>query len=227
MSDMKKIVPTYDTKIALAVANNVFRKFGYIRTTEAVHGERKSNKDRVLEVLSTKPKYTKADLKKADEQIEHYQSLLLLRLGDKGNDFQDKVLDIIASDNVKALQIGVLASLQHTYHAAIEREKRKKHEMQLAEESSFVGEQRKRMIFDVVVDMVKPVKDGSLYIMTFLDKSNNVLKSFSPEDPANNGIVAGASLQMSCWVKAHQINKYTNGKETMVNRIKILTEGSK
>lgn len=227
MSDMKKIIPTYDTKIALAVANNVFRKFGYIRTTEAVHGERKSNKDRVLEVLAIKPKYAKADLKKADEQIEHYQSLLLLRLGDKGNDFQDKVLDIIASDNVKAEQIGVLASLPHTYHAAIDREKRQQHEKQLAEKSSFVGEQRKRMIFDVVVDMVKPVKDGTLHIMTFLDKNNNIIKSFSPDNPVNNGIVVGASLQISCWIKAHQINKYTNGKETMVNRIKILTEGSK
>ena len=78
MSDMKKIVPTYDTKIALAVANNVFRKFGYVRTTEAVHGERKSNKDRVMEALATTPKYTKADLKKADEQIEHFKGYYYL-----------------------------------------------------------------------------------------------------------------------------------------------------
>ncbi len=70
MSNMKKIVPTYDTKIALAVANNVFRKFGYVRTTEAVHGERKSNKDRVMEALATTPKYTKADLKKAYVQVK-------------------------------------------------------------------------------------------------------------------------------------------------------------
>ncbi len=227
MSDMKKIVPTYDTKIALAVANNVFRKFGYVRTTEAVHGERKSNKDRVMEALATTPKYTKADLKKADEQIEHYQSLLLLRLGDNGNDFQDKVLDIIASENVKTMQIGVLASLPHTYSSSIEREKRKEHENKLAEKSSFVGEQRKRMIFDVIVDMVRPVKDGSLHIITFLDKNNNIIKSFSSENPSNGGIVVGANLQVSCWVKGHQINKYTNGKETIVNRLKILTEGSK
>ena len=227
MNNMKKIVPTYDTKVALAVANNVFRKFGYVRTTEAVHGERKSNKDRVLESLANTPKYTKADLKKANEQIEHYQSLLLLRLGDKGNDFQDKVLDIIASDNVKAVQIGVLSSLPHTYTATIEREKRQARDNKLAETSSFVGEQRKRMIFDVVVDMVRPVKDGTLHIITFLDKHNNIIKSFSSENPANSGIVVGANLQISCWVKGHQINKYTNGKETIVNRLKILTEGSK
>jgi hypothetical protein len=224
---MKKIVPTYDTKIALAVANNVYRKFGYIRTTEAVHGERKSNKDRVSTVLATNPKYTKVDLKKADEQIEHYQSLLFLRLGDKGNDFQSKVLDVIASDKVHSTQIGILASLPHTYNSSIEREKRQKHEKQLAEKSSFVGEQRKRMIFDVAVDMVKPLPHKNLYIITFLDKNKNIIKTFSVDDPTNMGIVAGSNIQISCWVKGHQINQYTNGKETMVNRIKVLTKGGK
>ena len=70
-NQMKKIVPTYDTKIALAVANNVYVKHGYVRTTEATFGERQSNKQRVTEALAkANPKYTKKDMAMAEEIID-------------------------------------------------------------------------------------------------------------------------------------------------------------
>jgi len=75
---MSRVEPRFDTKIALSVANAIYRKKGYVKTTEADYGERKSNKSLVLEELSKEnPKYTKKDLKVANEIIEHYQGLLL------------------------------------------------------------------------------------------------------------------------------------------------------
>jgi hypothetical protein len=50
---MEKAV--YNTKIALAVANAIYRKKGYVRTTEADYSERKSNKTLVLEELAKAP----------------------------------------------------------------------------------------------------------------------------------------------------------------------------
>ena len=49
---MSKVEARFDTKIALAVANAIYRKKGYVKTTEADYGERKSNKSLVLEELA-------------------------------------------------------------------------------------------------------------------------------------------------------------------------------
>ena len=46
-------------------------------------------------------------------------------------------------------------------------------------------------------------------------------------NPEDDGIVEGASLQISAYVKDHQVNKYNGGKETIVNRIKVLRIGDK
>ena len=227
-NQMKKIVPTYDTKIALAVANNVYVKHGYVRTTEATFGERQSNKQRVTEALAKEnPKYTKKDMAMAEEIIDHYQGLLLFKLGDKQSDFQESVLSCIAQDTVQYKMLGVLASLPHTYKCTIEREKRQEHEKKMAKESSFVGEAKKRNIFDIVVEMVKPLPHKGLNIITFLDNNKNIIKYFTPNDPGEDGIVVGANLQISAYVKDHQINKYNDGKETIVNRIKVLRIGDK
>ena len=56
---MSKVETRFDTKIALSVANAIYRKKGYVKTTEADYGDRKSNKSLVLEELAKEnPKYT-------------------------------------------------------------------------------------------------------------------------------------------------------------------------
>ncbi len=219
---MSKVEPRFDTKIALAVANAIYRKKGYVRTTEADYNERKSNKTLVMEELAKEnPKHAKKDLAFADEIIEHYQGLLLFKLGDTNNGFQEAVLACIAQDTVKARDIGILASLPHTYQTTIDKEARKAKEEAMASKSSFIGDVKKRNVFDVVVEMVKPLQHKGLYIVSFM-QGDNILKHFTPSNPEDDGIVEGASLQISAYVKDHQVNKYNGGKETIVNRIKVL-----
>ncbi len=224
---MSRVEPRFDTKIALSVANAIYRKKGYVKTTEADYGERKSNKSLVLEELSKEnPKYTKKDMKVANEIIEHYQGLLLFRLGDQQNNFQEAVLSCVANETIRSRDIGILASLPHTYKTTLEKEARKHKEEQMASKSSFVGNVKKRNIFDVMVEMVKPLPHKGLYIVSFM-QGNNILKHFTPSNPEDDGIVVGANLQISAYVKDHQINKYNGGKETIVNRIKVLRIGDK
>ena len=222
---MEKAV--YNTKIALAVANAVYRKNGYVRTTEADYNERKSNKTLVIEELAKEnPKYAKKDIAMADDIIDHYQGLLLFKLGETNNGFQEAVLSCIAQDTVKARDIGILASLPHTYKTTVDKEARKAKEEKMASKSSFVGDVKKRNIFDIVVEMVKPLPHKGLYIVSFM-QGNSILKYFTPNNPEDDGIVVGAKLQISAYVKDHQINKYNGGKETIVNRIKVLRIGDK
>jgi len=224
---MSKVESRFDTKIALAVSNSIYRKKGYVKTIESGYNERKSNKSLVLEELAKpSPKYTKKDLTVANDIIEHYQGLLLFRLGDQQNNFQEAVLSCVAHDTIKARDIGILASLPHTYTTTLDKEARKLKEEQLASKSSFVGDVKKRNIFDVVVEMVKPLPHKGLYIVSFM-KGSNILKHFTPSNPEDDGIVVGANLQISEYVKDHQINKYNGGKETIVNRIKVLRIGDK
>lgn len=224
---MSKVETRFDTKIALAVANSIYRKKGYVKTTEADYGDRKSNKSLVLEELAKdNPKYAKQDIKVAEEIIEHYQGLLLFRLGDQQNNFQEAVLSCVAHDTIKARDVGILASLPHTYKTTLDKEARKEKEEQMASKSSFVGDVKKRNVFDVVVEMVKPLPHKGLYIVSFM-KGDNILKHFTPSNPEDDGIVVGANLQISAYVKDHQVNKYNGGKETIINRIKVLRIGGK
>lgn len=217
---MEKAV--YNTKIALAVANAVYRKNGYVRTTEADYNERKSNKTLVIEELAKEnPKYAKKDIAMADDIIDHYQGLLLFKLGDTNNGFQEAVLACIAQDTIKARDIGILASLPHTYQTTIDKEARKAKEEAMASKSDFVGDVKKRNVFDVVVEMVKPLPHKGLFIVSFM-QDKNILKYFTPNNPEDDGIVEGVGMQISAYVKDHQINKYNGGKETIVNRIKVL-----
>ena len=74
---MSKVESRFDTKIALAVSNSIYRKKGYVKTIESGYNERKSNKSLVLEELAKPfPKYTKKDLTVANDIIEHYLSLI-------------------------------------------------------------------------------------------------------------------------------------------------------
>jgi len=222
-----KTEAVYNTKLAIAVANAVYRKHGYVKTTEADYSERKSNKTRVIEELTKdKPKYAKNDMVVADEIVEHYQGLLLFRLGDQQNNFQEAVLSCVAKDTVKARDIGILASLPHTYKTTLDKEARKAKEEAMASKSNFVGDVKKRNVFDVVVEMVKPLPHKSLYIVSFM-QGNSILKHFTPSNPEDDGIVESANLQISAYVKDHQVNKYNGGKETIINRIKVLRIGDK
>ncbi len=224
---MSKVETRFDTKTALAVANAIYRKKGYVKTTEADYGDRKSNKTLVLEELAKEnPKYAKKDTSTADEIIEHYQGLLLFRLGDQQNNFQEAVLSCVANETIRARDIGILASLPHTYKTTLDKEARKEKEEAMASKSSFVGEVKKRNIFDVTVEMVKPLPHKGLYIVSFM-QDNNILKHFTPSNPEDDGVVVGAKLQISAYVKDHQVNKYNGGKETIVNRIKVLRIGEK
>ena len=75
---MEKAV--YNTKIALAVANAVYKN-GYVRTTEADYNERKSNKTLVIEELAKEnPKYAKKDIAMADDIIDLLQVCYCLNL---------------------------------------------------------------------------------------------------------------------------------------------------
>ena len=224
---MSKVEVKYNTKLALAVANSVYKKHGYVKTTEADYSERKSNKTRVVEELAKdKPKFAKADMKVATQIIEHYQGLLLFRLGDQQNNFQEAVLSCIARDEVKARDIGILASLPHTFKTTLDKEARKEKEEKMASKSSFVGKVKQRNVFDVTVEMVKPLPQKGLYIVSFM-QGDSILKHFTPSNPEDDGIVVGANLQISAYVKDHQVNKYNGGKETIVNRIKVLRIGDK
>ena len=65
---MSKVETRFDTKTALAVANAIYCKKGYVKTTEADYGDRKSNKTLVLEELAKEnPKYAKKDVSVANE----------------------------------------------------------------------------------------------------------------------------------------------------------------
>ena len=219
--------PTYDTKLALAVANKIYSKHGYTKTDEAQYGERQSNKQRLVEALSVdNPKYSKKDMTSAEEQIEHYQGLLLFKLGDNQSSYEEQVLSSVASEKIQYKMLGILASLPHVYKVTLDREKRQEHEKKMASKSNFIGDVKKRNIFDIVVEMVKPLPHKGLYIVSFM-QGDNILKYFTPNDPAEDEIVVGKKLQISAYVKDHQINKYNGGKETIVNRIKVLRKGDK
>jgi hypothetical protein len=114
-------------------------------------------------------------------------------------------------------QLGIAASLPSVYNRKLEADKWTVREATLANTSEYVGNVGGRYDFTLTVENVRYIAktDSSLYSCS--ESDNNIVKFFST---TNIGQV-GDTVTVSGFVKNHSVSKYSNGKETMINRVKI------
>jgi hypothetical protein len=222
--------PEFDTKEILAIAIAVDRKQGFIKSG---YGYTVTNDPDTGEYLEYEKQYkiednktlihkhlkgekavsiTTDDTKLADEMVDHFKAIALKKLSGKTNDFQNSVLMYIDAEKVDRLGVAIFASLPSVYVRDIKAQELRDE----TEESDYVGTHRTRGNFTIEVKQTRRFPTGNLMIC--VEGGKNIVKFFS-----DYTFEVGKVVDIAGFVKDQEVSKYSGLKETMLNRVKVIS----
>ena len=191
------------------IANSTFLYSHFL----GVH-DKASNSNKKQEVTSTPE-----DVAGAETIIDYLKGLTFKAMERELTDFEKNVLKLVSSDVVGKDKIGIAASLPKVFQNKVESDVWAVRETELSTVSDYIGKVGKRDNFNIIIENVRYISSvGSKLFCASVD-GKNIVKFF------NNDITAkvGETLAIGAYVKDHSVSKYHHGKETIVNRIKVLT----
>ena len=236
---MAKNKSTYDinTVMQYAVAVTDYQGFvssgngWYDAETETRHHDNKSVIGYMLEE-PTSDKHALACLKlvetdptvkqRALEIIEHFQqSLTFKKLSSTLNGFEERVAGFIMNQTVDRFGVSVAASLPKSFKVDQKREEFADMINKFKRTSEYVGKPSQRVSLELKVIDIKYLRNFGNFIVTTIYDDAHIVKFFWNKDPDLTKVMDGKTLSVTARVKTHELSKYTNCKETMLNYMKI------
>lgn len=210
---------TFSPLDVVATAQAIYREQGYVKK-DYIQTEVKPNSTVLRE------RYTgKREIAVTQDDREHataiinYLSGLSFKAMERGlTQFETNVLKFVTSDEVTLKEVGIGASLPNVYAQKLEQDKWEQRELKLAITSEFVGELKQRSEFTVTVENIRFIGRTNSYLYCTSTAEGNIVKFFSDTRTGE----ASDELVVSGYVKSQEISKFHGGKETMINRVKIL-----
>lgn len=162
---------------------------------------------------------TIVDESQADDIMEYLKGLTFKAMERDLTDFEKNVLKLVTADEVGKDKIGIAASLPKVYANKQSADVWAEREATLSGTSEYVGTVGKRSNITITIENVRYISSvGSKLICGSVD-GKHIVKFF------NNDITneVGTTITIGAYVKGHSVSDYHHGKETMVNRIKVLS----
>ena len=133
-------------------------------------------------------------------------------------DFETNVLKLVSSDSIGKDKIGIAASLPKVYANKLDSDVWGEREGALSATSDYVGTVGKRSNINLCIENIRFIPSVGSKLFCASVEGRDIIKFF------NNDIKSGVgdTISIGAFVKSHSISKYHHGKETMVNRIKVL-----
>lgn len=95
-------------------------------------------------------------------------------------------------------------------------------------QSEFIGVTGSRKNLFIKVTEMKFISSTGVYIYSFTDRRGNVVKSWVQEQKHYDWkLELGDCIDIDAYVNKHELNTYTQIRETYINRIKILENKGK
>lgn len=164
---------------------------------------------------------TECDRLQAFEVIEYLKGLSFKALERELTDFEQNVLKLVTSDMTDSGSLGIAASLPKVYQNKVDQDSWEMRERELSQASEYAGDLKQRDDFDLVIENVRYIKTTGAYLYCCsVHGTKNIVKFFSEYEMGQ----VGSQLQVTAFVKSHAVSKYHGGKETMINRIKEVTQ---
>ena len=193
-----------------------------------VEQHRYHNKTLILHMLEggtdiQTPEVTDEHRDMGNHVIEHFRtSLAFKKLGDTLNNFEERVAEFIGGDLVGRFGVSVAASLPNSYRIDEKREQFKEQMDVYRYTSQFQGNIGAKLSMDVAIIDMKFLRNFGNYVVTGVTDDKHIIKFFWNKDPDLTGVLEGKTLKLIGRVKNHELSKYTNCNETMLNYVKIL-----
>lgn len=187
----------------------------------------KSTKDKVVEFVhrqqqAPNPDYT---IQSYDENFEGKLSISQLvvdyfrYMKPSQNEFINTCIALSLQDTCTEKAIGYIVAMVPTYLKGKERDAFN----QAHKNSDYVGVPGKRKNFFVKLLQKHHMQDHESYIYTFCDRNKNLIKTWVTYDKHEAWeMKIGDCIDLDGFVRKHEINKYSDIRETFINRVKVI-----
>ena len=185
------------------------------------------NKTMIMSLLKSKElgivKFPAETVEEANNLINSINGKLMLKkMTNTLNNFESNVVKSLSETDVNKFSISIIASLPHSISIDKKREQVADRMSSLKHSSQYFGEKGKRYDIDVEVLDVKFIQTSNVYMISTCYAEKDIVKFWWRDQPDISDIIANKTIKIRATVNKHELSKYTNAKETMVNRVKIL-----
>ena len=151
----------------------------------------------------------------AEKMTQYYKGLTFKAMGNKINDFEQKVLGLINCKQVDRRDIGVIASLPKAYFRAVKRDKTDTQMRKLSTTSIHIGTLGEDVQGTINILNCSFIQRLQCHVVN-AEMLGNVVCFFT-KHPADHW---GETCEIKGKVKRHQTSKFHGGKETVLNYVK-------
>ena len=174
-----------------------------------------STKDKVLKFLRKQegPNVTHDHIAKAEAVVSYFANIKRPDL----NEFMTTLKEMATTlDDLPENRVGYAVAMVPTYD-------RMKRDEEFLANSEYVGVVGKRQNLFLKLIEKKYIRGAECYLYTFIDRRQNVVKTwvtYEKKDAFDMNI--GDCIDLDAYINKHESNKYTEVRETYINRIKII-----
>jgi hypothetical protein len=231
---MKSIKTTYNTDSVLALSVAIDRDQGFIKSGSGYYDYTRQvtihdNKTAIaMALVATEQTITVTDEDRVLAQViktSFKEELIAKKLMNKLNTFEESVLNSIANDNVDNFGVSILASLPNSYRVQKKRQMLDNWFDAHRATSEFVRKIGDRVKFEVEVKDVKFIAKFGIHLVTCINDDGNIVKFFFNREPDIAGLLEGKRIVLTGKVKTHDVSKFSDCKETVLNYVKIENKG--
>lgn len=225
-------IENYKAVDVLALAIDVYKQQGFIRSGEGYSKiqdddsviETKDNKTLVLDAIKENMKAVDSSQNEAQTIMDKFNGRFMLKKLQGGlTNFEKSVSESFLTPILNNFNVSVIASIPHMNEIDKKRQVIRDKIEDLRFKSEFFGELRKR--YDLTVDVldVKFIQSTGVYMITAVREDKDIIKFWWRDQPDISDIIDGKTINIRGTVHKHEDSKYSNAKETMVNRVKIIS----
>lgn len=224
--------PSITVVDVMAAAIQVHESQGFIRSGQGYidHSDPENpvtiedNKTKIVDIIEDpKMLFTQDQYEKANELINTINGKLMIKkMTNNLNSFEANVVNSLSEPNINKFTVSIIASLPHSVNIDKKREEVEDKLSSLKHSSMYFGDRGKRYDLSVEVMDVKFIQTSNIYMITTVYAKKDLIKFWWRDQPDIGNIINGKNIKIRATVNKHELSKYTNAKETMVNRVKIL-----
>lgn len=227
---MKNSETVYNVDQALQLSVYVDDQQGFIKSGFGFYDsdrgeETKDNKTAIFQYMNgivDMPEITDQQKERAVEIREYFKGTLVAKkLMGTLNSFEDGVTKSIGNNETNSFGVSVIASLPNSLRISKKRDDLDNWFDDLRDKSEFIGKRGERLRFGVYVRDVKFIAKYGIHLVTCVDKDDNIVKFFFSKEPDIAGLLEGRNVILTGKVKQHDISKFSQCKETVINYVRV------
>ena len=227
---MKKSETVYNVDQALQLSVYVDNQQGFIKSGFGFYDsdrgeETKDNKTAIFQYMNgtvDMPEITDQQKERAVEIREYFKGTLVAKkLMGTLNSFEDGVIKSIGNNETNSFGVIVIASLPNSLRISKKRDDLDNWFDDLRDKSEFIGKRGERLRFGVYVRDVKFIAKYGIHLVTCVDKDENIVKFFFSKEPDIAGLLEGRNVILTGKVKQHDVSKFSQCKETVINYVRV------